>query len=197
MAGYIFILVLTGLFGIIMFLMFLHERKVKKESEILSKKHEERRQQVRTERAKRTYIKAAEEYKNKEAEPFLKFEAGEKVYFYKTINFLGQGQVEADDDKGNILLGSVILTDKQLIILNRDDICSYKTSELGYIGLHIKYIHISLPAKDIYFDLKMGDIARIERIAGKLNIKVKKVDELINPTPDPDFDKDIDNNIWY
>ena len=76
--------------------------------------------------------------------------------------------------------------------MNRDDICSYKTSEIGYIGLHIKYIQISLPAKDIYFDLKMGDIARIEKIAGKLNIKVKKVDELINPTPDPDFDKEIE-----
>lgn len=186
-----YLLAAIGILGLMMFQMYMSEKKKKKESEILRKKEEERWKQVKDEMAKRTYIEANEEYKNKEAEFFLKFEAGEKVYFYTTIN-IGQGWVKTDGGRNNTLMGTVLLTNKQLIILNRDDISSYKTSEIGYIDLHFKHIHIYVHGKDICFYLNIRDIALIEKLAGKLNIKVKKADELINPTPDPDFDKEIE-----
>jgi hypothetical protein len=191
-----YLLAALGILGLMMFQMYMSEKKKKKESEILKKREEKRWEQVEDEMSKRSYIEGTEEYKNKEAEFFLKFEAGEKVYFYITIRFIGQGRIVTDGGRNNILMGTVLLTDKQLIILNRDDISSYKTSEIGYIDLHFEHIHIYVPGKDICFYLNMRDIALIEKLAGKLNIKVKKADELINPTPDPDFDKEIERHWW-
>jgi hypothetical protein len=192
MAEFYYFLAAIGIFGIIIFIMYMRERKEKKEAEILRKREEERREQVRVERAKRNYIEASEEYKKKELESFLKFEAGEQVYFYLTTHFICQLRVKSEGNGDKYLKGSVLLTNKQLIILNIDDIICFQTSEFGYIGLHFGYIHISVPGKDIYLDLCMRDIALIEKLAGKLNIKVQKADELINPIPDPDFDKEIE-----